>query len=157
MLTAFAALAGYATDEPVDFTLQQLNGGPVSLSDYRGEWVVVNYWATWCAPCRKEMPELSELHEQRPDVTVLGLAFEDVEDNDFEAFLRKAPVSYPILKVDVYAPPEPFGAPKALPTTILLDPGGRAVKTFLGPVTRESIEDYIDSEIPVERRDPNRG
>jgi thiol-disulfide isomerase/thioredoxin len=107
---------------------------------------VVNYWATWCAPCRKEMPELSDLHEQRADVTVLGLAFEEVEDADFEAFLQQAPVSYPILKVDVYAPPEPFGAPKVLPTTIILDPAGRAVKTFLGPVTRASIEDFLDGE-----------
>jgi thiol-disulfide isomerase/thioredoxin len=84
---AFAAAAQYETEEPVDFTLQQLGGGPVSLSDYRGEWVVVNYWATWCAPCRKEMPELSALHDERRDVTVLGLAYEDVEDNSFESFL----------------------------------------------------------------------
>jgi len=147
-LVALGAHAAYETDEPVEFTLQQLGGGPVSLSDYRGEWVVVNYWATWCAPCRKEMPELSDLHEQRADVTVLGLAFEEVEDADFEAFLQQAPVSYPILKVDVYAPPEPFGAPKVLPTTIILDPAGRAVKTFLGPVTRESIEDFLDGENP---------
>ena len=146
LLFAPLGLAEYAGDAPVDFTLQQLGGGEVSLSDYRGEWVVVNYWATWCAPCRKEMPELSELHEARGDVTVLGLAYEEVEDNDFEAFLQTAPVSYPILKVDVYAPPQPFGAPKVLPTTIILDHEGRAVKTFLGPVTRESIERFIDGE-----------
>ena len=104
----------------------------------------MNYWATWCAPCRKEMPELSALHDERPDVTVLGLAYEDVEDNSFETFLASSPVSYPILKVDVYQPPEPFGAPRVLPTTIILDHGGRAVKTFLGPVTRESIEKFLD-------------
>jgi thiol-disulfide isomerase/thioredoxin len=144
LLFASVGQADYATDAPVDFTLQQLGGGEVSLSDYRGEWVVVNYWATWCAPCRKEMPELSELHEQRADVTVLGLAYEEVEDNDFETFLQSAPVSYPILKVDVYAPPQPFGAPKVLPTTIILDHEGRAVKAFLGPVTRESIERFLD-------------
>ena len=146
LLSAAPGRADYETDAPVDFTLQQLGGGEVSLSDYRGEWVVVNYWATWCAPCRKEMPELSELHEERADVTVLGLAYEEVEDNDFEAFLQTAPVSYPILKVDVYAPPQPFGAPKVLPTTIILDHEGRAVKTFLGPVTRDSIERFLDGE-----------
>lgn len=146
LLCTGSARSAYETENAVDFTLQQLGGGPVALSDYRGEWVVVNYWATWCAPCRKEMPELSELHDARDDVTVLGLAFEDVEDSDFETFLQGAPVSYPILKVDVYAPPEPFGAPKVLPTTIILDPDGRAVKSFLGPVTRDSIEDYLDGE-----------
>lgn len=140
-----AAVASYETTEPVDFTLEQLGGGDVAVSDYRGDWVVVNYWATWCAPCVKEMPELSALHDERDGVVVLGLAYEDVEDADFFEFLEKAPVSYPILKVDVYDPPQPFGAPKVLPTTIILDPQGKAVKTFLGPVTRASIENYLDS------------
>lgn len=135
----------YETTEPVDFTLKRLGGGQVSLSDYRGDWVVVNYWATWCAPCRKEMPELSALHDQREDVSVLGLAYEDVEDNDFEDFLKESPVSYPILLVDVYDPPQPFGAPRVLPTTIILDPKGVAIKAYLGPVTRESIERFIDA------------
>ncbi len=139
-----AARADYETDEPVDFTLQQLGGGEVALSDHRGGWVVFNYWATWCAPCVKEMPELSELHEQRADVVVLGAAYEDVDDADFFEFLKSTPVSYPVLKVDVYDPPEPFGAPKVLPTTFILDPEGKAVKAFLGPVTREDIESFID-------------
>ena len=148
VLLPYASLSGavYETREPVDFTLQQLGGGEVSLSDYRGEWVVVNYWATWCAPCRAEMPELSELHDERGDVTVLGLAFEDVDDSAFDEFLNDAVVSYPILKVDVYEPPEPFGAPRVLPTTIILDKQGRAVKTFLGPVTRSAIERFLDGD-----------
>jgi len=137
--------AVYETEEPVDFSLQQLGGVEVSLSDYRGQWVVVNYWATWCTPCLKEIPDLSELHEERGDLTVLGLAFEDLEDSDFDEFLEDFDVSYPILKVDVYQPPEPFGAPRALPTTIILDKQGRAIKAFLGPVTREAIEGFIDS------------
>ena len=145
ILVPILAGARYETEEPVDFTLEQLGGSPVSLSDYRGEWVVVNYWATWCAPCRKEMPELSELHLERDDVTVLGLAFEDTEDSAFEEFLEEIPVGFPILKVDVYDPPEPFGAPKVLPTTIVLDREGRAVKAFLGPITREAIETYIEN------------
>lgn len=144
VLTTAPAWAQYETQEPVDFTLQQLGGGAVSLSDYRGQWVVVNYWATWCAPCRKEMPELSALHSERADVTVLGLAFEDIEEDDFKRFLEASPVSYPILEVDVYQPPEPFGAPTVLPTTIILDRSGRSVKAYLGPVTRESIEAFLD-------------
>jgi len=108
--------------------------------------VVLNYWATWCAPCRKEIPDLSALHEAREDVVVLGLAFEDTDIESFDEFLEEFDVSYPLLLVDVYAPPEPFGAPRVLPTTIIINPEGYPAKTFLGPVTRESIESFIDSQ-----------
>lgn len=145
VLLASLSWAAYETEEPVDFTLAQLGGGEVSLSDFRGEWVVVNYWATWCAPCRKEIPDLSLLHDEREDVTVLGLAYEELDDADFFEFLEDFEVTYPILKVDVFDPPEPFGAPKVLPTTVILDRQGRAVKAFLGPVTREAIEAFVDA------------
>ena len=145
VLTATSAWADDESQEPVDFTLQQLHGETVSLSDYRQKWVVLNYWATWCAPCRKEIPDLTSLHEAREDVVVLGLAFEDTEMENFDEFLEEFHPSYPILLVDVYAPPEPFGAPKVLPTTIILNPEGFPVKTYLGPVTRENIETFIDS------------
>lgn len=144
--TSSGLLASDQGEEPIDFTLQQLHGEAVSVSDFRPNWVVLNYWATWCGPCRKEIPDLSELHEARDDIIVLGLAFEDTDMETFDEFLEEYSPSYPILLVDVYAPPEPFGAPRALPTTIILDPEGYAVKTFLGPVTRESIEEFIDSE-----------
>jgi len=144
--TSSAVRAGDQSDEPVDFTLQQLHGGAVSVSDFRSKWVVLNYWATWCAPCRKEIPDLSELNEARDDIVVLGLAFEDTDIETFDEFLEEYYPSYRILLVDVYAPPEPFGAPKALPTTIILNPQGVPVKTYLGPVTRESIEAFIDSD-----------
>jgi thiol-disulfide isomerase/thioredoxin len=137
--------AAYETGEPVDFELENLAGGATSLADFRGHWVVLNYWATWCAPCRKEIPDLSELHEARDDITVLGLAFEDAEPGEFDAFLEEFNPAYPILLVDVFDPPEPFGAPRILPTTILIDPGGRSVKAFAGPVTREQIEAFVDS------------
>jgi thiol-disulfide isomerase/thioredoxin len=142
-----AVNSGYETDVPVDFVLPMLGGGEVAIADYRGQWVVLNYWATWCAPCRKEIPELSRMHTERADITVLGLAFEEADDNNFEAFLGEFDVSYPILQVDVFHPPEPFGAPKVLPTTIVLDPAGRSVKAFLGPVTRAAIEQFIDARV----------
>ena len=145
-LTASGLHAAYESDEPVDFTLQQLHGGKVSASDFRQKWVVINYWATWCAPCRKEIPDLSRLHDERDDIVVLGLAFEDTDMETFDEFLAEFQPSYPILLVDVYAPPEPFGAPKALPTTIVLNLEGYPVKTFVGPVTGESIKKFIDSQ-----------
>jgi len=150
MLAFFTAqplyAAVYETEEPVEFSLPRIAGDDVSLSDYRGQWLVLNYWATWCAPCRKEIPELSELHRERENLTVLGIAYEDIDEQALIEFLEEFLVSYPILVADVYRPPEPFGAPKVLPTTIILDPSGRSVKAFLGPVTRQDIEAFIDSQ-----------
>lgn len=146
VLTSSGLRADDQNQEPVDFTLQQLHGEAVSVSDFRQKWVVLNYWATWCAPCRKEIPDLSSLNETRDDIVVLGLAFEDTEPENFDEFLEEYHPSYRILLIDVYAPPEPFGAPKALPTTIILNPEGVPVKTYVGPVTRETLESFIDSE-----------
>ena len=145
VLAAPNLLANNISGDPVDFSLQRLRGETVSLSDYRKKWVVLNYWATWCAPCRKEIPDLSALDQARDDVIVLGLAFEDTDIEQFDDFLEEFHPSYPILLVDVYAPPEPFGTPKVLPTTIILNPEGYPVKTYVGPVTREDIESFIDS------------
>ena len=134
-----------ASDNGVDFTLPSLHGDDVSITGFRDSWVVLNYWATWCAPCRKEIPDLSALHDSREDIVVLGLAFEDTDIESFDRFLEEFRPSYQILLVDVYVPPEPFGAPKVLPTTIILNPEGHPVKTFLGPVTRESLESFINT------------
>lgn len=146
MLTVSSPPSANDSDEPVNFTLQRLHGGELSLDDYRGKWLVLNYWATWCAPCRKEIPDLSALHSADEDIVVLGLAFEDTDMESFDRFLEEFQPSYPLALVDVYAPPEPFGAPRVLPTTIILDPRGVPVKTFLGPVTRRDIESFIDQQ-----------
>lgn len=134
------------SENAIDFELPVLGGDTARLSDWRGQWVLVNYWATWCAPCRKEIPDFSQMHDSRDDITVLGLAFEDTAVEDFEAFLEEYPASFPILLVDVYAPPEALGAPRALPTSFLVNPAGELVETWIGPLTSETIQERVDSE-----------
>ncbi len=134
-----------AAPAPVSFELERLDGGTLAIEDLRGQWVVLNYWATWCAPCRKEIPDLSELHERADHISVVGLAYEETEPDEFRAFLAELSPSYPNLLVNVFSPPEPFGAPRALPTSILLDPRGVPVKTFVGPVTSAEIEAVVDA------------
>jgi len=120
-----------------------VDGAHYDLAAHRGKWVVVNFWATWCTPCLKEMPELSALDAMREHIEVIGLAYDDIEPAELKAFLKKHPVVYPIAIVDTYTPPADFETPRGLPTTYLIAPDGRIAKQFLGPVTARDIEAAI--------------
>jgi len=131
------------TAEQPRLVLPAIDGTTYDLAAHRGKWVVVNFWATWCAPCRKEMPELSALHSMREKIDVVGLAYEDIELDEMKAFLKKLPVTYPIVIVDTYNPPEDFAVPRGLPMTYLIAPDGKVAKEFLGPVTAADIEKIV--------------
>lgn len=125
-----------------ELEIATLDDGTFELSQRRGKWVVLNFWATWCAPCIKEIPELSEL-AKRDDVEVLGLDFEEIERADLDAFLADHPAAYPIAPVDVYDPPAAFPVPRGLPMTYLIAPDGKVAKAYIGPITRADIETDI--------------
>ncbi len=144
LAAAFVAL-GVVTEAAlaIDFTLKGLDGDTHSLSDYRGKWVVVNYWATWCPPCLEEMPELDLFHNAHKDeAVVLGVNFEDVGEAQLEAFVEKHFIGYPILlsKPDARSP---LGPIPGLPTTYIVSPEGEVVARQIGPLTKEMLEDFL--------------
>ncbi|MCE7031051.1 TlpA family protein disulfide reductase [Lysobacter sp. GX 14042] len=138
-----AAPATPSTAKVPSLQLTTLDGAAYDLAAHRGKWVVVNYWATWCAPCLEEMPELSALASLRSHVEVLGLAYEDIEPGVMREFLDRHPVTYPVAIIDTLDPPADFPAPPGLPMTWLIAPDGTRAGEFLGPVTAASLEQAI--------------
>jgi thiol-disulfide isomerase/thioredoxin len=125
-------------------TVTTLDGKPFDLAQQRGKYVIVNYWATWCVPCIKEMPDISRFVSAHKDkVAAIGLAYEDTDKADIQAFLAKHPVSYPIAQVTLDKPVQDFDEPRGLPTTWLIGPDGKVAKRFVGPVTEASLGDAI--------------
>ncbi len=131
--------------EPVDFELPGLDGKIYRLSDYRGKWVLVNYWATWCPPCREELPELEVFHANHKDrdAVVLGVAMERIKKERLEKFVDEQFLSYPILMMEPAASTE-LGRVPGLPTSYLINPQGELVARQVGPITMQDLEAFIN-------------
>ena len=138
----------YAAD--IQFSSTDLGGKVHRLSDYRGKWVIINYWATWCPPCLDEIPELVEFHDKHAskDAVVLGVNYENVDDKYLKTFVAEFFISYPILKVDPNKQP-PFGPLYGLPTTYVISPDGKLVEARTGEVNMQWLESVIKSKVNV--------
>ncbi len=147
LLVAMLLLVGCtlgATAQP--FVFKDTQGNAQRLSDYRGKWVLVNFWATWCPPCLEEVPDLVKLHEahKAKDLVVIGVALDSTEKS-VKAFVAKRNITYPIVLGD-YDMAEQVGKVEVLPTSYLYNPQGELVSYQEGLLSRESVESYIKSK-----------
>lgn len=131
--------------EEAHFALEDMDGKTVKLADFRGRWVVVNFWATWCTPCVKEIPEFIEFQKKHPKIQVLGINFEQKKAKDIAPFLARFNFNYPLLLANDL-PLTPFEPLKGLPTTAIINPKGQLMSKHTGPVTLKMLEDFFATE-----------
>jgi len=138
-----SALPGVAGVAP-DFTLQSLDGKSVRLSDLRGKAVLLNFWATWCGPCKIEMPWFVELQKQYADqgLQIVGVAMDDSSKEDIAKFTKDMGVNYPVL-IGKEAVGDAYGGVPALPETFFIARDGRIIDRIIGLKGRAEIEDSI--------------
>ena len=143
VLALCSGVALAAAPKPA-LSVKTLDGGTFDLASQHGKWVIVNFWATWCSPCLKELPDISAYVAAHKDkVAAIGMDFEDADKADIEKFLKTHPLSYPVAQVDTDNPPKDFDVPKGLPNTYVIAPDGHVAKAFLGPVTAKDLGDVI--------------
>lgn len=127
-----------------DFTLLDLDGEPVSLRDFRGSPVIVNFWATWCAPCRIEMPELQAAYEQYQDEGLVILALDQDEPAELaRAFFDEMGLTFTALLDEKSVVATTFGSFGVLPTSYFIDRDGVVTAIHRGPMTRGQIDGYL--------------
>ena len=145
---------GPANGSPApDFTLKTLDGKEVSLSSMKGKAVMVNFWATWCEPCKIEMPWMVELQDKyrKDGFEIIGVAMDDSDNKEIAAFAKKMNVNYTILKgsekvADLY------GGLDGLPTNFFLDRNGKVIDSFKGLRSESVIVDDIKKALASETK-----
>jgi len=132
--------------QAADFTVTDTNGKTHTLSGYKGKWVLVNYWATWCPPCLEEIPDLIALHgDKKNNLVVIGVAMDYRNAKQVTDFADGMLVDYPIV-LGTPRVVRQIGPVQGLPTTYLYNPEGKMVAQQVGLITRAAVENYIASK-----------
>jgi thiol-disulfide isomerase/thioredoxin len=143
-------VAGRSSPAP-DFTLESLDGKSLRLSDLRGKAVLLNFWATWCGPCKIETPWLVELQNQygAQGLQVIGVAMDDSGKDDIAKFAKDMGVNYPVL-LGKEAVGDAYGGVPALPESFFIGRDGKIVDKIIGLKGRSEIEDSIKRALDTE-------
>ena len=158
VLSVSAGKRNAAAGKPApELTLKDLGGKDLSLSQYKGKVVLVNFWATWCEPCQYEIPELIEMQQKygAKGFTVLGVAMDEegrsvvapfVETKRFDVGGGKSQMNFPIVIGNDDAA-EKFGGLLGYPTSVLIDRNGKQIKRVTGPINADEFSKIVESQL----------
>lgn len=129
-----------------DFKLKDLNGKDVSLSAYKGKVVIIDFWATWCPPCRKGIPELIEIQQQygTDKLAILGISVDQADASVVKDFAKSYKINYPVL---FYTPEvvSAYGGIEGIPTSFIIDKEGKVRGSVVGYQPKTFFTRIIDS------------
>ena len=127
------------------FSLESTDGKTISLKDYKGKIVILDFWATWCGPCRRGIPDLVSLQDKyKNDLRVIGISLDSDTKSDVILFAKKFNINYPILYGDQQVTQD-YGGIEAIPTTIVIDQNGEIVAKYVGLVNKETFAKQIEA------------
>jgi peroxiredoxin len=127
----------------VDVSLTDLDGNPVKFSDYKGQVILYNAWATWCPPCKEEMPVLEQYYKDHKNDGFVVLAVEDGEPvSEVAAYVKAAGLTFPVWPDLKWIASETYGI-NNLPTTVVIDRNFRVRLTWTGAVSRATLDEYV--------------
>lgn len=137
--------AGESGKSNVDFTWKNTEEITQSLSDHRGKVVLINFWATWCVPCRKEIPDLIEINSELDEelFTLIGVSVDEASDIEkVDLFIQNQNINY-LNVLDDGRLTKQFGSIRAIPTTIIIDKEGTVQETIVGVRTKDQFLELI--------------
>ena len=143
MLLTFSNLSFAQDKKAPEFSLKSVDGKTVKLSDYKNKVVLIDFWATWCPPCRKGIPDLIELQKEfKKDLVILGISVDTDTKPDVPGFIKNYGINYTVVYGD-QATAKLFGGVSGIPTSFLIDQKGNIVDKHVGLVPKETLASGI--------------